>query len=119
VQAKVLKMDGKAVVQDAQGNIIYPCGYKGGAKERSVSEPVFEENEVTSLVSLIVCCQFIWGKQLTKLENIPWSGIICGWVDRSQLNCKTWFTTKQDVISIPFAGFIIKCSRNRTNRERP
>ena len=39
-------MDGKAVVQDAQGNIIYPCGYKGGAKDRSVSEPVFEENEV-------------------------------------------------------------------------
>ena len=52
VQAKVIKIDGKAVVQDAQGNIIYPCGYKGGAKDRSVSEPVFEENEASCDYSL-------------------------------------------------------------------
>ena len=51
----MIKMDGKAVVQDAQGNIIYPCGYKGGAKERSVSEPVFEENEVGWLVYKTIC----------------------------------------------------------------
>jgi hypothetical protein len=60
-------MDGKAVVQDAQGNIIYPCGYKGGAKERSVSEPVFEENEVAwfihKIMSLDIYCRiFLFAK---------------------------------------------------------
>jgi hypothetical protein len=35
------------VIQDAQGNTIYPCGYRGGAKSRISTDAVFEEGEVS------------------------------------------------------------------------
>jgi hypothetical protein len=34
-------------VQDAQGNIIYPCGYRGGAKQRISAVADFEDAEVS------------------------------------------------------------------------
>jgi len=46
-QAKVVKHDGITVIHDAQGNTIYPCGYRGGAKVRLSMEPGFEEAEVS------------------------------------------------------------------------
>jgi hypothetical protein len=48
LQAKVLKNgEGKSFVQDAQGNIIYPCGYRGGAKQRMSAVADFEDAEVS------------------------------------------------------------------------
>ena len=43
-------------MQDAQGNVIYPCGYKGGAKDRTLADAIFEENEV-SLSSVLGIAQ--------------------------------------------------------------
>jgi len=38
---------GNSVVQDAQGNIIYPCGYRGGARHRMSAPVEFEEASVS------------------------------------------------------------------------
>jgi len=37
----------KSFIRDAQGNIIYPCGYMGGAKDRVSAVCTFEEHEVS------------------------------------------------------------------------
>ncbi|KAJ1472411.1 hypothetical protein T484DRAFT_1975351, partial [Baffinella frigidus] len=45
--AKVIKHDSTTTIQDAQGNTIYPCGYRGGAKARISTEAPFDETEVS------------------------------------------------------------------------
>eukprot|EP00961_Rhodomonas_salina_P150153 2022039-Rhodomonas_salina.2 len=47
LRAKVIKGEGRTVIQDAQGNVIFPCGYRGGSKSRTSAEAVFEEHEVS------------------------------------------------------------------------
>lgn len=48
--AKVFKGEGdeaRTFIRDAQGNVIYPCGYTGGAKERIAALCSFEERDVS------------------------------------------------------------------------
>lgn len=39
--------EGNSRIIDAQGNTIYPCGYRGGAKDRMSAPAEFEESTVS------------------------------------------------------------------------
>eukprot|EP00285_Hemiselmis_virescens_P010352 CAMPEP_0173381804 /NCGR_PEP_ID=MMETSP1356-20130122/4237_1 /TAXON_ID=77927 ORGANISM="Hemiselmis virescens, Strain PCC157" /NCGR_SAMPLE_ID=MMETSP1356 /ASSEMBLY_ACC=CAM_ASM_000847 /LENGTH=241 /DNA_ID=CAMNT_0014335821 /DNA_START=73 /DNA_END=795 /DNA_ORIENTATION=- len=60
---------GNTVVQDAQGNTIYPCGYRGGAKERLSAPVEFEEGSV-SLSSQIGIAQVEKDKALQAQDAL-------------------------------------------------
>jgi hypothetical protein len=46
--AQVVKDEaGNSRIMDAQGNTIFPCGYRGGAKDRMSAPVEFEEHSVS------------------------------------------------------------------------
>jgi hypothetical protein len=46
--AQVVKNEaGNSRIMDAQGNTIFPCGYRGGAKDRTSAPVEFEEHSVS------------------------------------------------------------------------
>ena len=100
--AQVVKNEaGNSRIMDAQGNTIFPCGYRGGAKDRTSAPVEFEEHSV-SLSS--------------QVKKQPWGSLFIGRPSRRPFDLQT---CSRLVMQVHCSTTCVNMHRARLNCPRP